>query len=53
MSCIRPTQLTVFQGATGGAYGPDDNYINAARALQRNSLLLCGGLAAVVGFLAI
>ncbi|KAJ7900382.1 hypothetical protein B0H14DRAFT_3423745 [Mycena olivaceomarginata] len=40
-------------GATGGAYGPDDNYINAARALQRNSLLLCGGLAAVVGFLAI
>ncbi|KAJ7254081.1 hypothetical protein B0H12DRAFT_1115822 [Mycena haematopus] len=40
-------------GATGGAYGPGDNYISAAHSLQRSSTLLLGGLAAVVGFLVI
>ncbi|KAJ6519850.1 hypothetical protein C8R45DRAFT_952985 [Mycena sanguinolenta] len=40
-------------GATGGAYGPGDNYISAAISLQRSSALLVGGLAVVVGFLAV
>ncbi|KAJ6575146.1 hypothetical protein B0H19DRAFT_1127386 [Mycena capillaripes] len=39
-------------GATGGAYGPPDNYINAARSLQGNAMLLVG-VGAVVGFLAV
>ncbi|KAJ7615279.1 hypothetical protein DFH06DRAFT_1240037 [Mycena polygramma] len=39
-------------GATGGAYGPDDGFINSARSLQRNALLLTG-LSAIVGALVV
>ncbi|KAJ7925815.1 hypothetical protein B0H13DRAFT_2313952 [Mycena leptocephala] len=46
------TDQAPVPGATGGPYGPDDSYINAAHSLKRNTLLL-GSLTAVVGFLAI
>ncbi|KAJ7786346.1 hypothetical protein B0H16DRAFT_1490127, partial [Mycena metata] len=37
-------------GATGGAYGPPDSFINAAYSLARNTVLL-GTFAALGGFL--
>ncbi|KAJ7038168.1 hypothetical protein C8F04DRAFT_1089774 [Mycena alexandri] len=39
-------------GATGGAYGPPDSFINAAYSLARNTVLL-GTFTALVGFLVI
>ncbi|KAJ7071001.1 hypothetical protein C8F01DRAFT_408875 [Mycena amicta] len=46
------TDLAPSPGATGGAYGPGDGYINAAQLPQRNGLL-AGGLLAAVGLLAL
>ncbi|KAJ7706147.1 hypothetical protein B0H17DRAFT_1035903 [Mycena rosella] len=46
--------LTIYiQGATGGAYGPDDSFINAAHSLRRNTLLLGLGTVVVGGLLAV
>ncbi|KAJ6604681.1 hypothetical protein DFH09DRAFT_1123496 [Mycena vulgaris] len=39
-------------GATGGSYGPDDSFINAAPSLRINTLLLGLGTAVVGGLLA-